>query len=237
MGYRIGTDIGGTFTDLSIARNGELVGRFKTPTTPKKLSEGIISCVQLAADSLNITLESLLSDTEVFVHGSTVATNAVLEGRVAKTGLLCTQGTKYTLWRGEGRRTDVFDFTQPSAEPLIAPRYCVELEERINADGEILVPLHDQSVISGIDRLKKMGCEAVAVALLWSIRNDTHEQRVAQLLEAHWPEAAVSISSQVQPVLREYTRTSCTVLNVMLKPVVEIYLGELETALKENKLT
>ncbi len=237
MGYRIGTDIGGTFTDLSIARNGELVGRFKAPTTPKKLSEGIISCVQLAADSLNITLESLLSDTEVFVHGSTVATNAVLEGRVAKTGLLCTQGTKYTLWRGEGRRNDVFDFTQPSAEPLIAPRYCVELEERINADGEILVPLRDQSIISGIDRLKKMGCEAVAVALLWSIRNDTHEQRVAQLLESHWPEAAVSISSQVQPVLREYTRTSCTVLNVMLKPVVEIYLGELETALKEKKLS
>ena len=237
MGYRIGTDIGGTFTDLSIARDGELVGRFKSPTTPNRLSDGVLSCVQLAADSINITLESLLDDTEVFVHGSTVATNAVIEGRVAKTGLLCTQGTKYTLWRGEGRRNNVFDFTQPPSEPLIAPRYCVELEERINSDGEVLVPLDDESIISGIDALKRMECEAVAVALLWSIRNDSHEQRVAELLKAHWPEAAVSISSQVQPVLREYTRTSCTVLNVMLKPVVEAYLGELEAALKEKKLS
>ena len=236
MGYRIGTDIGGTFTDLSISRDDVLIGRFKSPTTPNRLSEGIISCIQLAANSINMTMENLLSDTDVFVHGSTVATNAVIEGKVPKTGLLCTQGTKYTLWRGEGRRNNVFDFTQPSREPLIAPRYCIELDERINADGEIIVPLDDESIINGMNALKNLGCEAVAVALLWSIRNDTHEQRVSELLKSHWPEAAVSISSQVQPVLREYTRTSCTVLNVMLKPVVAEYLGELETALKAKKL-
>nr|MBT4214542.1 hydantoinase/oxoprolinase family protein [Bacteroidota bacterium] len=237
MGYRIGTDIGGTFTDLSISRDDVLIGRFKSPTTPNRLSEGIISCIQLAANSINMTMENLLSDTDVFVHGSTVATNAVIEGKVPKTGLLCTQGTKYTLWRGEGRRNNVFDFTQPSREPLIAPRYCIELDERINADGEIIVPLDDESIINSMNALKNLGCEAVAVALLWSIRNDTHEQRVSELLKSHWPEASVSISSQVQPVLREYTRTSCTVLNVMLKPVVAAYLGELETALKAKKLS
>lgn len=236
MGYRIGTDIGGTFTDLSIAKDNVLIGRFKSPSTPGRLSEGILNCVQLAADSLGVTLETLLSETEVFVHGSTVATNAVLEGKVAKTGVLCTKGTKYTLWRGEGRRSDIFDFTKPPREPLIAPRYCIELNERINAEGEVVTELDDEDVIQAIRGLKSAGCEAVAVALLWSIRNNDHERRVEALLEEHWPEAAVSLSSDVQPVLREYTRTSCTVLNVMLKPVVAAYLNELEAALKEKQL-
>jgi N-methylhydantoinase A len=236
MGYRIGTDIGGTFTDLSIASDGALVGRFKSPSTPGRLSDGVLACVQLAADALGLALEDLLADTETFVHGSTVATNAVLEGKVAKTGLLCTRGTKYTLWRGEGRRNDIFNFTQPPREPLIAPRYCIELDERVNVDGEIINELDDEDVLRAIDILKRAGCEAVAVALLWSIRNSTHERRIEALLQQHWPVAAVSLSCDVQPVLREYTRTSCTVLNVMLKPVVAAYLNELEAALKTKQL-
>ena len=236
MGYRIGTDIGGTFTDLSLARDGILVGRFKSPTTPQKLSEGVLNCVCLAADYVQKSMEELLSETEVFVHGSTVATNAVIEGRVAKTGLLCTQGTKYSLWRGEGRRDNVFDFTAPPSEPLILPRYCVEIDERINAEGGIVRELQVESVINAIEVLKKSDCEAVAVTLLWSIRNDIHERLVLDLLRLHWPEAAVSLSSQVQPVLREYTRASCTVLNVMLKPVVRAYLDELGETLREKGL-
>ena len=236
MGFRIATDIGGTFTDLSIARDDVLVGRFKSPSTPGRLSEGVLSCVQLAAESLSLGVEELLADTEVFVHGSTVATNAVLEGKVAKTGVLCTRGTKYTLWRGEGRRNDIFNFTEPPRASLVAPRYCLELNERVNADGEIVAALDDDDVLKAINALKRAGCEAVAVALLWSIRNDAHEKRVEALLAEHWPEAAVSVSSDVQPVLREYTRTSCTVLNVMLKPVVAAYLNELEEALKAKQL-
>lgn len=236
MSYRIGTDIGGTFTDLSIARDDVLVGRFKSPSTPGRLSEGVMDCVQLAADALAISVEQLLGDTEVFVHGSTVATNAVLEGKVAKTGVLCTRGTKYTLWRGEGRRNDIFDFTKPPREPLIEPAYCLELDERVDADGRIVAPLQDDEVLAAIESLKRAGCEAVAVALLWSIRNSAHERRVGKLLKQHWPEATVSLSSDVQPVLREYTRTSCTVLNVMLKPVVAAYLNDLETVLKDRQL-
>jgi N-methylhydantoinase A len=237
MSYHISTDIGGTFTDLSIARDGVLVGRFKSPTTPGRLSEGVLTCVGLAADALALAVEDLLADTEVFVHGSTIATNAVLEGKVTKTGVLCTRGTKYTLWRGEGRRNDIFDFTKPPREPLVEPCYCVELEERVNANGEIIVELEDDDVLRAIDALKRAGCEGVAVALLWSVRNSTHERRIEALLKQHWPEAAVSLSSEVQPVLREYTRTSCTVLNVMLKPVVAAYLNELEAALKAKQLS
>ena len=231
MTFRIGTDIGGTFTDLSISKDGNLIGRFKSPTTRDNLSSGVVACIELAASDIGIPINQLLGGTDVFVHGSTVATNAVLEGKVATTGVLCTKGTKYTLWRGEGRRNNVFDFSQPPRPPLVAPRYCVELNERINSDGEIVIKLRENDVIEACDQLKNLGCDAVAISLLWSIRNATHEGIVARVLEEYWPSAATSLSSEVQPVLREYTRTSCTVLNVMLKPVVAAYLQELDRVL------
>ena len=236
MTFRIGTDIGGTFTDLSISKDGHLVGRFKSPTTRDNLSYGVIACIELAANDIGIPIERLLMDTDVFVHGSTVATNAVLEGKVATTGVLCTQGTKYTLWRGEGRRNNVFDFSKPPSPALVAPRYCVELNERINSDGEIVIQLRENDVIDACDQLKNLGCDAVAISLLWSIRNANHEKMVERILKEIWPSAAVSLSSEVQPVLREYTRTSCTVLNVMLKPVVAAYLQELDRTLNQKGL-
>ncbi|MEC9248431.1 MAG: hydantoinase/oxoprolinase family protein [Pseudomonadota bacterium] len=231
MTFRIGTDIGGTFTDLSISKDGNLIGRFKSPTTRDNLSSGVVACIELAASDIGIPIDQLLGDTDVFVHGSTVATNAVLEGKVATTGVLCTKGTKYTLWRGEGRRNNVFDFSQPPRPPLVAPRYCVELNERINSDGEIVIKLRENDVIEACDQLKNLGCDAVAISLLWSIRNATHAEIVARVVKEYWPSAAISLSSEVQPVLREYTRTSCTVLNVMLKPVVAAYLQELDRVL------
>ena len=117
MGYRIGTDIGGTFTDLTLSRDGEMVGRFKSPTTPRRLADGVLSCVELAADAVDLSADALLAATEVFVHGSTVATNAVLEGKVARCGVIATRGTRYTLLRGEGRRNDIFNFTRPPKTP------------------------------------------------------------------------------------------------------------------------
>ncbi len=236
MSFRIGTDIGGTFTDLTLSRDGELLGRFKSPTTPTRLADGVLTCVALAADASGLSAQQLLTDTEVFVHGSTIATNAVLEGKVARCGVIATRGTRYTLWRGEGRRSDIFDFTQGPREPLVAPRYCVEIDERIDRDGHVVTPLDEASVIDAIAELRASGCDAVAVCLLWSIRNPDHEQRVAELIAEHWPQATVSISSVVQPVLREYTRMSCTVLNAMLKPVVAAYLQDLQAALRQHGL-
>ena len=234
MKYRIGTDIGGTFTDLTISRGNELVGKFKSPTTPEHLYVGVLDCVEQAATSVGLTSSALLSDTEVFVHGSTVATNAVLERKIARCGVICTRGTRYTLWRGEGRRTNIFDFTKPADEPLVPPSHCVEVNERIDRDGVVVEQLDEDQVIEAIHRLKELGCEAVAVCLLWSIRNDAHERAIARLLEQHLPSASVSLSSEVQPVLREYTRMSCTALNAMLQPGVSAYLEQLREVL-ENK--
>lgn len=236
MGFQIGSDIGGTFTDLVVARDGQLLGRYKSPTTPGELSRGVLDCVTLAADGLGIDATELLTRTDVFVHGSTVATNAIIEQRGARCGVICTRGTRYTLWRGEGRRRDIFDFTAPPRAPLIRPDLCVEVDERLDRDGEILRPLADDDVITAIERLRELGCTAVAICLLWSVRNPVHEQRVAALLQQHWPVAALSLSSEVQPILREYTRMSCTALNAMLKPVVADYLAELERDLRGHGL-
>ena len=236
MSFSIGTDIGGTFTDLTLSQDGVLVGRFKASTTPDDLAAGVLECIGLAAEHLDLIIETLLSDTEVFVHGSTIATNAVLEGKVAHCGVICTKGTKYTLWRGEGRRSDIFDFTQPPREPLVPPERCVEISERMDRNGHVLVPLGDEEVIEVIDTLRTMGCTAVAVCLLWAIRNPEHEDRIGRLLAEHWPEAIISLSSDVQPVIREYTRMSCTVLNSMLKPVVVEYLDSLRSMLERRGL-
>ena len=236
MSYRIGTDIGGTFTDLTLSRDGVLAGRFKAPTTPGRLAEGVLNCVTLAAAAEGCTVRELLTATEVLVHGSTVATNAVLEGKGARTGVIVTRGTRYTLWRGEGRRSDIFDFTHPPTAPLVAPRYCIEVNERIDRDGRVCVALDERDVLAAIETLRELGCTAVAVCLLWSIRNPMHERAIGALLAHHWPEASVSLSSEVQPVLREYTRMSCTVLNAMLKPVVATYLAALRAELVEQGL-
>lgn len=236
MSFRIGTDVGGTFTDLTLSEDGVLVGRFKSPTTPRNLSHGVLNCIELAARALERSVEDLLGDTEVLVHGSTTATNAVLEGKVARCGVIVTRGTKFALWRGEGRRNDIFDFTEPAREPLVPPRRCIEVAERIDNNGQVLLPLAEQDVIDAIAALRKMDCTAIAVCLLWSIRNPAHEQAIGKLLAEHWPAAAISLSSEVQPVLREYTRMSCTVLNAMLKPVVEAYLGQLRAELSARGL-
>lgn len=233
MGFRISVDVGGTFTDLTIAEEGRLLGRHKSPTTPHDLTEGVLHCVRLASDGLGIRPGDLLRDTEAFIHGSTTATNAILEGKGAKCGVICTKGTKYTLWRGEGRRLDIFDFKRPSRQPLIRPYLCLEVTERVNRDGDILLPLDEADVRQAVRQLKAWGVETIAVCLLWSIVNDSHERRVGEIIQAEWPGAIFSLSSEIQPIIREYHRMSCVALNCMVQPVVSAYLEELQARLSD----
>lgn len=224
-------DVGGTFTDLTIAQEGVLLGRHKSPTTPEELTEGVFNCVELASQALGMPVEEMLADTEAFIHGSTTATNAILEGKGAKTGVICTEGTKYTLWRGEGRRLDIFDFKNEPREPLIRPYLCLEVTERVNREGEVLLPLDEEQVRAAVRQLKEWDVETIAVCLLWSIVNDAHERRVGQIIEEEWPDAIYSLSSEIQPIIREYHRMSCVALNCMVQPVVSDYLDRLQSEL------
>jgi N-methylhydantoinase A len=235
MGYRISVDVGGTFTDLTIAYEDILMGRYKSPTTPQYLTQGVFNCLGLAAADLKIEIEDLLSQTDVFVHGSTIATNTMLEDKGAKCGVICTKGTKYTLWKGEGRRKDIFNFKTRHQRPLIHPYLCLEITERINSEGEILLPLNKGEVRAAIYQFKKWNVKAIAVCLLWSVVNSIHEQRIGEIIEEEWPGVFYSLSSEIQPILREYHRMSCVVLNSMLQPIVSEYLGNLQRNLAENR--
>jgi len=178
MAYKIGIDIGGTFTDLVRAQDGKLVGRHKSLTTPADLSIGVMNALTLAAAGAGRAPRDLLAETEVVVHGSTIATNAALERKGAKTGVICTKGTKYNLWKGEGRRQDVFNFKRHPPVPLVRPYLCLEVDERVWRDGKVLRQLDEDSVIRAAQQLKEWEVEGIAVCLLWSFANPIHERRV-----------------------------------------------------------
>jgi len=234
MGYRISIDIGGTFTDLTLADGEVLTARYKSPTTPEDLVQGVFNCLRLASDNLRVSLQELLNRTDVFIHSSTTATNAILERKGAKCGLICTKGTKYTLWRGEGRRKDPFDYKTQPPPPLLRPYLCLEVTERINREGEVIVPLDEEEVRAAVRQLRKWDVKVIAVCLLWSIINPVHEQRVGEIIKQEWPDVSYCLSSEIQPIIREYHRMSCVVLNGMLQPIVTEYLGRLQKALAEN---
>jgi N-methylhydantoinase A len=234
MGFRISVDVGGTFTDLTIAQEGVLLGRHKSPTTPDDLTRGVFNCVRLASQEMGLSMQELLGDTEAFMHGSTTATNAILEGKGAKTGVICTKGTKYTLWRGEGRRLDIFNFKREPRTPLIRPYLCLEVTERIDREGTVLLPLDEAEVRASVRQLKEWEVETIAVCLLWSIVNDAHERRVGEIIEEEWPGAIYSLSSDIQPIIREYHRMSCVSLNCMVQPVVSDYLDRLQQGLSDQ---
>jgi len=234
MGYRISVDVGGTFTDLTVAEGDALVGRHKSSTTPDDLIRGVFNGLKLASESLKISLKELLRKTDVFIHGSTTATNAVLEGKGAKCGLICTKGTKYTLWRGEGRRQNIFSYKHENPKPLIRPYLCQEVTERINSEGEVILPLNEDEVRAAVRQLKQWNVQTIAVCLLWSILNPEHERRVGEIIEEEWPGVYYCLSLEIQPIIREYQRMSCVVLNAMLQPIVTEYLEKLQKALNGN---
>lgn len=234
MTYRISVDVGGTFTDLTIAESDTFrqLGSHKSPTTPKDRSEGILNCMGLAAEQLGMSLDELLANTSVFCHGSTTATNTIIEMSGAKTGLICTRGTKYVLWRGEGRRQTMFNYKMEPNRPLIRPYLCREVTGRINAEGQIILPLNEDEVRAEVRQLKAWGVEAIAVCTMWSIVNDAHERRIGEIIEEEWPGVDYCLSSDIQPIIREYFRTSCVVLNAMLQPKVSRYLRNLQGKLE-----
>nr|WP_296430278.1 hydantoinase/oxoprolinase family protein [Roseovarius sp. BRH_c41] len=236
MAYRISVDVGGTFTDLTIAESETFtqLGRHKSPTTPEDRSIGILNAINLAAEELGLTLNELLSETSVFCHGSTTATNTILEMSGAKTGLICTRGTKYTLWRGEGRRQTMFNYKMPPNMPLIRPYLCREVTERIDSEGNVLLALNEEEVRAEVRQLKEWGVEAIAVCTMWSIVNDAHEKRIGEIIEEEYPGVDYCLSSDVQPIIREYFRTSCVVLNAMLQPKVTRYLNGLQGKLEDR---
>ena len=225
--YRVGVDVGGTFTDLvAIDDDGRIITA-KSASTPQDQSVGVLAGLELLAGSLGIERAALLAATDRIVHGTTVATNALLERKGATLGLLTTEGHRDVLEMREGLKDDRYALRQPAPEPLV-PRYLrLPVRERIRADGTVGTPLVRASLRSAIRTLAAAQIEAVAVCYLHAYRSPEHERITAAALARELPAAYVSLSSDVFPQIKEFERVCTTVVNAYVGPVLERYLERL----------
>ncbi|NKB57475.1 MAG: hydantoinase/oxoprolinase family protein [Alphaproteobacteria bacterium] len=224
----IGIDIGGTFTDVVCRRKGGPETILKLPTT--RADPGMAVLQALDSLSSDFPPEHIVR----FVHGTTVATNAVLERKGAKVGILTTDGFRDVLEIGRQIRQALYSvILKPETPVFLAPgARRREVHERISSTGEVLTPLDEQSVLDAVEALAADGVEAIAICFLFSFLEPKHEIRARDLIAARYPEIAVSISSEVDPAFREYERTLATAFDAYIKPIVDGYLDRLETNLR-----
>ncbi len=226
MSYRVGVDIGGTFTDMVVLdeRTGEL-SIAKSPTTPRAPIEGVLNAIR--------KLEIDPREVAYFVHGTTAATNAVVQRRGAKVGLITTHGFRDTLEIMRCHREFHYDLQWVKPKPLVPRRLRVEVPERIDYKGRVIRPLDEGSARAAVRKLRAHGVEAVAVCFLFSFVNPAHERRMKEIIREEWPEVYVSTSSEILPEVREYERTSTVVIDAYVKPLINHYFNSLERGLDE----
>lgn len=230
--FRIAVDTGGTFTDVVVSGDDGTLAAGKALTTYGRVFDGFKASVDRAAQTLGRTGDDVLRAADVIVYGTTHATNAVLTGRVARTALLVTEGFADTLTLREGGRRNVFDSRAAYPPPYIPRRLTFELRERVSAEGAVLRALDEDHARSVIASLAEHDVEAVAVTLLWSVANDAHERRVAELIEELLPGTEYTLSVHANPSLREYRRASAASIDASLKHLMAAHLGDLRADLE-----
>ena len=231
--YRIGIDVGGTFTDLVAVDTQGGVTHAKSPSTIQDQSLGVLEGLAVLADALGLARDDLLASTERIVHGTTVATNALLERKGARVGLLTTEGHRDLLEMREGLKDDRYDLRQPPPVPLVPRHLRLGVRERMRADGRIEIPLDRDSLDAAIAELAGQRVEAVAICYLHAWRDGRHERDTATAVRAVLPQAHISLSCEVLPQIKEYERVCTTVVNAYVGPALERYLARLETRLRQ----
>jgi N-methylhydantoinase A len=228
---RVGIDVGGTFTDLVAAGESGAIHRCKVFSTPADPSRGVLEGLARLLREVDPAGNAVPGE---IVHGSTVATNAVLERTGARTALVTTEGFRDLLAIGRQNRPDLFDFDSRRPPPVVPPELSFEAKERVDSSGEVLVPLDEAAIVAVADRLRRLGVESVAVCLLFSFVRPEHEQRIGEMLA----EAGlhVSLSSEVLPEFREYERASTTAINAYVSPILDRYLLRLEEGIGATPL-
>src|SRR6516164_7116020 len=231
--YRIGIDVGGTFTDLVAVDDFGRSTLAKAASTPADPSVGALDGLRLLAETLGLELARLLAQTERIVHGTTVATNALIEYKCAKVGLLTTEGHRDVIEMREGLKDDRYNLRLPPPEQLVPRKLRLGIRERLRADGRVETPLDPQSLEPALAVLEREGVEAVAVCYLHGYRDPRHERATKAAIEARLPGLYVSLSSDVLPQSKEYERVSTTVVNAYVGPALAGYLARLERRLAE----
>lgn len=231
--YRIGIDVGGTFTDMVSVDDAGQVALAKAASTPGDPSLGVMDGIVALAAALGMPPARLLAETERVVHGTTVATNALLERKGARVGLLTTEGHRDVIEMREGLKPDRYNLRMAAPEPLVPRARRLGVRERLRADGGVAVGLDARSLGRAVDRLGRDGVEAVAVCYLHAYRDGRHEAATAEALARALPGVYVSLSSLVLPQIKEYERVSTTVVNAYVGPALSRYLSRLRGRLAE----
>ena len=232
--FTIGIDVGGTFTDLvAIDAAGRTVFA-KSLSTPQDQSVGVMAGLQELAQRLNLSRAELLATTQRIVHGTTVATNALLERKGAKVALITTEGHRDLIEMREGLKNNRYDLRSPPLEPLVPRELRFGVRERLRSDGEVLIPLDEASLDETIAAVRASGATSVAICFLHSYRNPAHEVGVAERLSRELPAVTISRSSDVLPQIKEYERVSTTIVNAYVGPTVRHYLTGLKRRLADG---
>ena len=231
-------DVGGTFTDTAVRDSTGTLRAYKAESQVEDPAAGVLDSLHLAAaDLAGGNLQRLLEQVQFFVHSTTIALNAVLQGRTGRTALLVTDGFRDVLLLREGGKRRPYDLTMEYPDPYVPRALTFEVAERVTPEGAIEWPLDVQRLDGTISELERVDVEAVAVCLLWSVVEPAHELEVGRRLSAALPNTPISLSHQVNPVIREYRRASATAIDASLKPVVSRYLVDLEHRLKDLGLS
>ncbi|WP_099363660.1 hydantoinase/oxoprolinase family protein [Fredinandcohnia onubensis] len=228
----VGVDIGGTFTDIVVRKNDGTVVVRKVSSTPDDPGLAILNGISEVCATEGINPESIIE----FIHGTTVATNTILEHKGARTGLICTSGFRDVLEIARIRMPALFDLTWSKPTPLVRRQFRVEIDERIDATGEIVKEIDKESVFEAIDKLVNNGVESVGICLINSYINPIHEKITEEIIRNRYPELPITCSYQVLPEIKEYERTSTTAVNAYILPKVQNYIKRLQAGLKLRQI-
>lgn len=234
MGYRIGIDVGGTFTDLVSVSDTGRIRIVKTPTTPENQALGVIRGLERLASLEGLGLPRLLAETDLILHGTTVATNTMLEFNGPRTGLIATRGFRDDIEIRRGYKERVFDPRYPAPVPIARRRHRLTVDERVDRDGKIVKPLDRAEAARAVRKLRNQGVESIAVCLYFGFLNPAHEKEIAEIVRQEHPDAHVSLAHEVLPQIREFERVSTTLVNAYTSPRLKKYLECLQTELAER---
>ena len=234
MKYRVGIDVGGTFTDCVIYTSSQPPLVVKEMTTYPDQGHGVVEAIAKGARALGADVGEFLGETEIIVHGTTVATNTILQYNGAKTGLICTRGFRDDIEKRRGYREENFFMKYPGPPQIAARRHRIGVTERIDYSGNVVVPLDEEEVRDAARWFRDEGIDAIAVSFLFSFTNSSHEQRTGEIIAEEHPSAHISLSCEVLPQIREFERVSTTVVNAYTSPALRRYLSKLTKRLQEK---
>lgn len=240
--YRIAVDIGGTFTDCTAMDETGKTFIAKGQTTPEDPVKGFLQALELAAENMGISLEALLENTVSLVHGTTLGTNALITRKGSKVGLITTKGFEDTILIGNMKlkmaglpERDMAHYSKlKNPVPIVPHDLIYGVAERVDRDGEILMDLNKEESAQAIDSLIANGVKAIAISLLWSFLNPSHENEIRKQILAKYPDIYVTVSHEVSPTIGEYERTVTAVFNSYIGPIMDNYLENLERALRKR---